>query len=86
MLQSDAVGDLVDDLVEALPSPLGIDDLERFFGIRRPFLYEALRLSPFAGLSGRGAVTTVSVLRLALIDARNGCTPCVAVDRAREVA
>lgn len=86
MLQPDAADDLVDELVGALPATLGIDDLERFFGIRRPFLYDALRISPFAGLSGRGAITTVGVLRQALLGARNGCTPCVAADRVREVA
>lgn len=80
MLQPDATDDMVAELTDALPPTLGIDDLERFFGLRRPFLYDALRISPFAGLSGRGAVTTIGVVRQALLEARNDCTPCVARD------
>lgn len=77
MLQHEAADDMVHELTAALPRLVAMDDLERFFGLRRAFLYDLLRLPVFAGAPGRGGVTTVAVLELALRAARNDCPPCV---------
>jgi hypothetical protein len=78
MLQHEATDDMVRELTEGLPGLVTMDDLERFFGLRRPFLYDLLRLPVFAGAPGRDGVTTIVVLEEALRAARNGCPPCVA--------
>ncbi len=88
MVQTDAAPDLVRELTRALPPVLGSDDLERFFGLRLPLVYESLRMPVFAGLAVRGGATTIAVVERTLLDARNGCAPCVAqgVWAARDVA
>lgn len=75
MVRVDAAPSLVRELTGTLPPFLTADDLERFFGVRRTLLAEALRMPSF---SGRGGGTTIAVLERTLLDARNACTPCVA--------
>lgn len=76
MVQTDAAPDLARELTRALPPRLGIEELERFFGLRRPVLYEALHIPHFAGMGPRKDVMTVGVLQQLLIAARNACAPC----------
>ena len=76
MVQTDAAPELARELTRALPSRLGIEDLERFFGLRRPVLYETLHIPHFAGIGPRKDVMTVGVLQQLLTGARNECAPC----------
>ncbi|MDW4573746.1 helix-turn-helix domain-containing protein [Microbacterium sp. M3] len=80
MLRADAAPDVVHELTRVLPPVVGVDELERFFGLRLPLLYESLRMPRFAALAIRGGATTVAVLERTLIDARNACPPCLAQD------
>jgi len=93
MMQADAAPEVVRELTRALPSVLGVEDLERFLGVRRPLLHEALRMPGFAGVGGRAGIggrgaTTIAVLERTLLDSRNGCVPCLQRTSctAREVA
>lgn len=76
MVQTDAAPELAREVTRALPTRLGIDELERFFGLRRPVLYEVLGIPHFAGMGPRKDVMTVGVLQQLLIRARNACAPC----------
>ncbi|WP_194409527.1 helix-turn-helix domain-containing protein [Microbacterium cremeum] len=76
MAQTDAAPELARELTRALPTRLGIDDLERFFGLRRPVLYEVLGVPHFGGIGPRKDVMTIGVLQQLLRGARNACAPC----------
>ncbi|MGN6220343.1 MAG: helix-turn-helix domain-containing protein [Microbacterium sp.] len=74
MVRADAGPVVIRELTRTLPPFLTADDLERFFGVRRMILAEALRMPSF---TSRGGGTTIAVLERSLLSARNGCTPCV---------
>lgn len=76
MVQTDAAPDVACELTRALPPRLGIEELERFFGLRRPALYEVLHIPHFAGMGRRRGVMTVGMLQQLLVAARNACAPC----------
>ena len=78
MVQTDAAPALAREVTHALPPHLSIDDLERFFGLRRAALYEALRMPHFAGMGPRKDVMTAVALERILVRARNACAPCLA--------
>lgn len=86
MVQTDAAPELVRELTRALPTRLGIDDLERFFALRRPVLYEVLGIPHFAGMGPRKDVVTVGALQRVLVEARNACVPCPALATVAAVA
>ncbi len=62
----------VSHLTRALPSLLTFDDLEAFFGMRRPYLYDVLRLSGIVQARAHRTVTTRERVAEVLVQCRNG--------------
>lgn len=57
-------------LTDALPDHLTIEDLERFFGLRRPRVFDVLRAPGLSSSRNDRYVTTKELLARALRDAR----------------
>ncbi|WP_374312800.1 hypothetical protein [Microbacterium sp.] len=62
----------VTELTRSLPSLLTFDDLEAFFGMRRPYLYDVLRLSGIVQARANRTVTTKERVAEVLVQSRNG--------------
>lgn len=69
------VAAVIQELTADVPAMLGVEDLEDFFGVRRPELCEMLRLPVLRVSNGAQPVLTRRVLEAELLRARNGCVP-----------